>query len=139
MGLIRSPIVTGCILVFILSGCSNNEPVFNRLDGIPNEAVWAGGLDGGHWIYCKKLSMTRFYCHIYLDNGSEISYGEYCLYDLAKNRESDVERPDYLYFDGDTIHLKDSMNLLPDGMIQYPLINSNSAKEQKYDCGKPVN
>lgn len=44
----------------------------DKLQDIPSEAVWVGGVDGGAWYLCKKISSYKADCIIYNDNNGEV-------------------------------------------------------------------
>jgi len=55
--------------------CINKNSEINppdKLQSIPSEAVWVGGIDGGAWYLCKKISSYKADCIIYNDNTGEV-------------------------------------------------------------------
>lgn len=90
---------------------------------VPAEAVWAGGPDGGAWIRCVPLAGTPdgYDCATYDQAGRPWAEGTFVLrrvrWDRAAGRAAyaPARRPDalrYSAFDGETIHLLDSLVLI---------------------------
>jgi hypothetical protein len=72
------------ILVVLLSvscaGCYREWPPV-KPDGVPKEAVWAGGLDGGSFVFCDvDPAQDVNHCRVWNDyNGMLIESGAYRL------------------------------------------------------------
>jgi hypothetical protein len=121
-----------------------------RAPGVPQDAVWAGGPDGGAWIECDRspASRERYSCTTYHEDNGEIwARGDFVLrrveYDPAKSTPSYVAVSpltgplDYDGFDGATIILGDNLILLPDGWIDFPFGNG-SGKRIRFQAGKEL-
>ena len=119
-----------------------------RSTSVPEEASWAGGLDGGDWLLCNRINgtATRYACKIYSDRtGNLIAEGEF----EYRRTERSHGRPDFLPtthppsvlqyagYDGDWISLEPSGVLVPDGTMHFPL-NPTTAKKQEYKLGDRV-
>lgn len=88
------------------------EPALRRPRGVPQDAVWAGGVDGGAWIRCQRRSSTEYFCAVFDDQAGEPwARGLYALQGAAAPRAGE-ELP-YGGFDGDTIHLVGGGTLRP--------------------------
>lgn len=121
----------------------------DRIRGVPDEAVWAGGPDGGSWFLCKDSQMGPSYydCEVYNDfDASFVTRGSYVLrsytWDDNEKREvheevKSVKELKFNYYDGYIITLLDSLLLLPDGLIDHSF-GDGHGKRQMYDLGEPV-
>ena len=122
LGLMR--LFVAFLFSLAMFGCSH---VPARVAGVPKDAVWAGGLDGGAWIQCYHIvySPDRYHCAVYFDStGERWAEGEYVLrratWNPQKHRAdyaSLTEFPADLHFsafDGTTIFLQDSLVLIPE-------------------------
>ena len=111
-----------------LLGCSSAPP---RVAGVPKDAVWVGGQDGGVWIryYHVVYSLDRYHCEVYFDStGERWVKGEYVLRRARWNETT--RRADYFKaphypselhfsaFDGTTIFLQDSLVLIPEHALR---------------------
>lgn len=47
-------------------------PPPNKPEGIPTEAIWNGGCDGGYWISLVDIKENKYRFRIYLDYKAEI-------------------------------------------------------------------
>lgn len=133
----------------MLSGCDSPMPTPKKPSNVPVDAVWSGGPDGGHWFDCKKKGDDKFNynCVIYNDhNGEVIAQGAFVLrkstWDESKGRATysatgSVVSLAYNYYDGQLIHLKESLTLLPHGLIEHPF-GDGHGKRQEYNLGVPV-
>ena len=90
-----------------------------RARGVPIDAVWAGGVDGGAWILCKAVE-SRNYCSVYNDHTGNIWARGYFLLRGEKRGVSERELT-YNSFDGESIHLTDGRSLIPvSGEVDFP-------------------
>jgi hypothetical protein len=81
-----------------------------RAPGIPLEAVWAGGADGGAWLLCTVES-RRNRCTIYNDHTGQVwARGIFVL----EGRQEGVPKAELRYssFDGRAVHLQDGRTLV---------------------------
>ena len=126
-------LVTTCLSLAVTYACSPADPMPpERKPGIPPEAVWAGGIDGGEWILCVPAApASRYGCRIYNDyTGTLEASGDFVLRrNVGDNAVSEGQLAEvaegprglhYRYFDGVAIYLEDNAVLLPDGIIDYP-------------------
>ena len=82
---------------------------------VPHNSVWAGGLDGGAWIRCDRISKKPwgpvFKCTTYNDQTGEVwSRGLYVVGYFENQTFHRVQRydgqPRYTSFDGEVIHIR---------------------------------
>jgi hypothetical protein len=115
-----------------------------RASGVPIDAVWAGGVDGGDWLRCVmrgKEPAAFFDCDVYSDQtGHVIASGSYSLARCGPDGQCEpvtslVPRTDYQFFDGVAIHLRQPYALIPDGDIDYPL-GDGHGKRSTYRFGR---
>jgi hypothetical protein len=98
-----------------------------RPSSVPEEAVWAGGPDGGDWILCQEVpTRGSFRCEVFGEvTGRSVARGVFVL------TTGPVAAS---FYDGVRIYLKDGRTLEPDGWVEYPA----ARKRQKYARGKEV-
>jgi hypothetical protein len=88
-----------------------------RPPNLPEEAVWAGGADGGAWfvILPQQQRIDVWSVKIYTDNGEPWVRGDFWLKDAEK-----VKRPiPIAFFDGRNIFLVGGAKMLPVGEHHY--------------------
>lgn len=124
------------IFFFILS-CKDSKIIPPaRHPNIPQNSIWAGGPDGGSWIFCNKFKNEKYYCYVYNENtGLCWSKGNYLLkeysWDKKKNKpiyydlKFSINKLKYESYDGCIIKLQDPYILVPDGKIDYPFGNGH--------------
>ena len=69
-----------CICLSIstmFAGCNDSGMSRTRPESVPREALWAGGVDGGDWILCKKRHGRIYNCEVFGETGNRISVGDY--------------------------------------------------------------
>lgn len=105
-----------------------------RVPGVPKQAVWSGGPDGGDWLLCRETqSRNRLSCEVYHDcTGELVARGEFALLPEASDSENGLDWREFRFFDGTTIFLPNRRRLVPDGWIEYP----EARKKQKYELGR---
>ena len=126
MGTSKTHIAVSCLFAICLQAACTASYEPKRAAGVPKEAVWAGGADGGAWILCEARNAegTRYFCRVFNDfSGKEWAAGEYVLRKSEWNREqhkaiySEVaefrQGLKYDSYDGSVIYLADSLVLLP--------------------------
>jgi hypothetical protein len=126
----------------LLSGAIASTPA--RPATVPQQAVWAGGADGGSWILCDRISKEPwgpvFQCTIYDDySGSVVARGG--LYVVSKKQNGKFQRverfdglPRYSFYDGYMLGLEgNSLFLVPHGVVEYPFPNNDGGKRITYD------
>ena len=118
------------LLLLGIHACgSYQDPV--KPASVPEDAVWAGGVDGGRWGLCIKKEEFQYYCEIYDDtNGYLYSFGNYLHrivnWDSEKDNlvitipSSPLNELHFEYFDSHFIELKGDDALVADGLIVYP-------------------
>jgi hypothetical protein len=92
------------------SGCLKNDVTPpERIEGIPQDAVWHGGIDGGHWYkFIEKTDSITFRFQLFDDvTGKLIQEGKFkakgdCLDTIAKMQNIQVN---INYWDGSGIVL----------------------------------
>jgi len=101
------------LFVFIIASCSHKKEEAKsplRVKGIPEEAFWIGGVDGGNWYLIENIHDHRnsAFIKVYNDNdGSLIISKKFyliCPLDnktLIENLKEQIED-----FDGERINLK---------------------------------
>ena len=131
-----------------LLGCDSSMTIPRKPDNVSASAVWSGGPDGGHWFDCENGgNKFRYKCVIFNDyNGEIITRGSFVLRKSIWNESigratyvetEAIESPQYNYYDGQLIHLKGSLVMLPDGVITHPF-GDGHGKQQEYNLGEPV-
>ena len=85
-----------------------------RAQGVPLSAVWAGGVDGGAWIDCRKGEGDGlFRCEVYDDfTAARVAEGLFRLEGVAADGSSATLR--YSAFDGTRILLQGGGSLKPE-------------------------
>lgn len=100
-------------MAFLWSACRRRAIPPPRPEGVPNTAVWAGGVDGGSFIRCSFESgdsLNR--CSVYNDyTGRLEAQGPFKI--SGPSRAEDFNRFAYSAFDGKRIYLKDGSVLTP--------------------------
>lgn len=103
------------LIAFAFSNCKTNSP--NKVQGIPENAFWAGGIDGGNWFIIDSInSLTKtIRCKIYNDNSGELivdkKFDLHCYLNESKINWGNLQEEFYGY-DGECLHLitKDANN-----------------------------
>lgn len=88
------------MLTALLFGCGNEGHPPERPQGVPSEAVWAGGLDGGSFVLCQ-IDLTRKVntCTVYNDfSGQVVEHGDFRL--KGEDRAARLEELNYSWADG---------------------------------------
>jgi hypothetical protein len=96
-----------------LVGCRTKVEPPPRHAGIPSQAVWAGGPDGGSWIACEPSrdgSANR--CTVYHEHTGEVVAAGFFV---ARDTGRGVPGVELAYdgFDGERIYLKGNRILEP--------------------------
>lgn len=88
-----------------------------RPQGVPEKAVWAGGLDGGAFILLNPTSPAgRYAGKIYDDNTGEVIFSGTLRVDSKASIPINVtDRKAFDAWDGDTLYLTDGRSLSPEG------------------------
>jgi hypothetical protein len=84
-----------------------------RPAGVPDDAIWAGGRDGGCFVKCEvDVAKSVNNCVAYLDsNGHVLQRGEYRI--RGEARAATTEELAYAWCDGNAIGLKNGLVLDP--------------------------
>jgi hypothetical protein len=89
-------------------GCYRPYPP-TKPDGVPAEAVWAGGLDGGGWVLCSTPSPSYNECTIYDEEGRTHGPRRYVLGQTGLAAKPNQLR--YTYLTGEAIGLEGNIEL----------------------------
>ena len=95
------------VVAAVLTGCYRKFPP-DRPAGVPSEAIWAGGLDGGSFILCEVDPNRKVNkCTVYNDyTGQIMEHGDFRL--KAEDRAARAEELKYAWADwGGMIGLAD--------------------------------
>jgi hypothetical protein len=105
------------LIAVVVVGCSTRVNPPPRPKGIPVDAVWAGGTDGGSFIKCAFEAKTALdTCSVFNDRTGELeAQGEYKL--TGRSRAQDAVQFKYSGFDGHRIYLMDGSVLVPSAAI----------------------
>ena len=101
-------IIFSFFLVFLLSSCGTNKPA--RAKGIPENAFWAGGPDGGQWYLIDSInkSAKTINCKIYNDYTGELvidkKFTLHCPSTDTEINWDDLEK-EFRAYDGTTIYI----------------------------------
>jgi hypothetical protein len=106
----------GPVLLVLLLLCCNSckrEIVHRRPNGVPETAVWAGGVDGGAFIECAfPISSKTNSCTVYNDATGDIWMSG--AFALRGNSSDNLKvAPRFAGADGTNIHLTDGSVLEP--------------------------
>ena len=103
-------IITSLIIIFLWTNCSTAKYEPERIKGIPKDAFWIGGEDGGQWYKIKKFneeSLTADFV-IYNDYTGEITTER--QFRLKCNSRADIKwdnlKDEINAYDGQRIILK---------------------------------
>ena len=133
----------------MLGACDSSVPSEpKRKVGIPKDAVWAGGIDGGSWILCSNQKEFKYDCTIYNDHTGElmargtflhrrVSYNISTEKLIVEELKAEKTLPSYSYYDGDFIRLDGNEALVPDGWIIWPF-DEGHGKKQFYENGVAI-
>ena len=77
--------------ILLINGCANKPP--DRVEGIPPDAVWHGGPDGGYWFkVIEKPDSLTFKFHLYDDvTGNLIDTGKYTVKGDCKESIGEIQ------------------------------------------------
>lgn len=91
--------MTAFLLSMWACSCYRRHPP-QKPTGVPDEAVWAGGVDGGSFIFCDVDPLRRVNrCKVWNDfNGKIVESGEYRL--LKEGRVAEQSELAYSWADG---------------------------------------
>ncbi len=92
-------------LVGLLAACNPTPKPPERPSGVPPAAVWAGGVDGGHWVDCKvEADKPGNPCTVYHDTTAEVvASGLFVL--RSSHKAASPDQLQYDFFDGRSIYL----------------------------------
>lgn len=128
------------ISIIIYFKKTTNEHI--RPVGIPETAIWAGGLDGGSWIDCISIENNSIYCRVYFEADGDLYFGgKFVLFDQSgKKVKLDPDKEKSLNYirtnlsgaDGTRIYLIDNSVLEPEGWLYIPYGNVKDQGIKKY-------
>lgn len=106
----RSATVGFVIAVVALLGCRHPPSPPKRASGVPPDATWAGGVDGGSWAVCN-LTPLGVLCTIYNENTGEV----WARGHFRDVRGAPVVASEIVFdgYDGELVRLKDGRTLAP--------------------------
>jgi hypothetical protein len=106
----RVGITSAALITLALShvACYRPYPP-NKPSGLPADAVWAGGLDGGGWVLCSASSAEYNDCTIYDEEGRTQGPARYVLKGSGAAAKTDQLK--YTYVTGKAIGLKGGLEL----------------------------
>ena len=109
-GTICAVTIAGCKLPIII-GCRRSAPT--RPAGVPETAVWAGGVDGGAFFACTpSVANEANACTVYHDSDGEVYMsGSYVL--KGTQRGAKAGELFYSGADGHNIYLDHNLTLVP--------------------------
>jgi hypothetical protein len=116
----RLAITVGLAVAFVALSCkirqveTEPEPP-PRPKGVPERAIWAGGLDGGSFIVLESTSVpNRYSAAVYDENTGEVVFKGTLSLDMRPGERINVKDPKILdTWDGDTLYLTDGRSLSP--------------------------
>lgn len=116
----RLAIVVGVAAAFVALSCkirqveTEPEPA-PRPKGVPERAIWAGGVDGGSFIMLESTSSSdRYSGTIYDETTGEVIFRGTLRLDARTGEPINVNDPKILdSWDGDTLYLTDGRSLSP--------------------------
>lgn len=138
----------GGALLYGLRSVVADDSAPPRPQAVPQEAIWAGGADGGAWILCAPVPSGEalLSCRVFYDGDGRVwAHGDYLPVRIAwdATKDAPVSSPaplpaslDYEGFDGVALFLKDNITLVPHGTIDYPAPDGHG-KRQTYRVGEP--
>jgi hypothetical protein len=111
--LIRNQLITFLIAGLGTMACTTHVSPPPRPKGVPADALWAGGADGGSFIRCSYDAGTDLnMCSAYNDRTGRLEIqGQFTI--TGPTRAKDVWRFEYSGFDGRRIYLTDGSVLAP--------------------------
>jgi hypothetical protein len=99
------------VLVSPLLSCGHPAEPAKRPSGVPADAVWAGGEDGGAYIQCVvDMAHNRDTCKVWNDyTGASSGWGDYRL--VKENRAASASELKFAGAGGDSIYLQNGLVL----------------------------
>jgi len=106
--------VTLALAILLMVGCdmtstSNAEP--SRPDGVPSEAIWTGGKDGGVYVLIRQNEEEARHIYngtIYAEGSGVVWYeGRFALEPPSETDFDLLNSETYGAWDGDTLYLRD--------------------------------
>jgi len=78
-----------------LSFCESSDPP--RPNGLPEDAKWLGGVDGGYWIVCTVLDENvRYNCSVFEEHSGDL----FVKGDYVSDDPMNVAELEFDFFDG---------------------------------------
>lgn len=97
-------------IVWYITACQRPVVPPARHAGVPPEAVWTGGVDGGAWVACKGPFSTEYDCKVFHDHtGEVVASGRFTF--VGPGSPPDARLLEFNGFDGDAIHLNSGRSL----------------------------
>ena len=137
----RFAVLIACVAVVSCHGASPPP----RPNGVPAEAVWAGGADGGTWIRCAYRTQephVGYDCELYNDwSGNLEASGRFVLAYLTSDGPEFPADPfsggaptEYQWYNGEEIRISERRTPYPDGWIDFPF-GDGHGKRVRYSLG----
>jgi hypothetical protein len=104
------------VLLACKTGEATSEPAAPpRPSGVPEHAIWAGGMDGGEFLLISPAKADGSYpAKIYNDHSGELEFNGLLRLDKPGGKPIDVKDPKvYSDWDGDVLSLRDGRVLRP--------------------------
>ena len=93
-------------LLALLPGCpKSGGHAPNRVPGVPVEAEWVGGADGGAWILCEDRAQRRLHCRVYHDFTGELEFDSDVVLNSGNGPTPRASELEFDGWDGQSIHL----------------------------------
>jgi hypothetical protein len=97
------------VMALFHAGCYRPYPP-EKPKGVPSEAVWAGGMDGGGWVYCSTTSPRYNECTIFDEQGRTRGPSRYAMKNTGLPAKP--EELKYTYLTGKAIGLEGGLELV---------------------------
>lgn len=107
------------LTVISVAGCSSKVSAPARPNGVPANAIWVGGADGGSFITCSYDPRSAVnLCTVYNDHTGQIeAEGPFKI--TGPTGPADVDGFQYSAFDGREIYLSDGSVLSPTENVRF--------------------
>ncbi len=105
-------LLTILLLAGFAAGCMTKVEIPLRPKTVPNEAYWAGGVDGGNWFLISSAGQNRYNVKIWNDFTGDLEGKG--IFELKKDDRIDASGSTAASFwDGNSIYLENKSRLIP--------------------------